>query len=89
MEKAKSTKLGARIWVSILFFGLAGQLAWVIENMYFNVYLFDAVGGTANDIAAMVAASAVTAALTTLIMGALSDKLGKRKVFITVGYIIW
>ena len=35
MEKAKSTKLGARIWVSILFFGLAGQLAWVIENMYF------------------------------------------------------
>ena len=32
MEKAKSTKLGARIWVSILFFGLAGQLAWVIES---------------------------------------------------------
>ena len=85
----KSTKLGARIWISVFLFGLIGQLAWVIENMYFNVYLFDAVGGTANDIAAMVAASAVTAAVTTLIMGALSDKIGKRKVFIVTGYIFW
>lgn len=84
-----SAKLGGRIWASIVLFGLAGQLAWVIENMYFNVYLFDAVGGTATDIAAMVAASAVTAAVTTLVMGALSDKIGKRKVFIVAGYIIW
>ena len=88
-KENKSTKLGARIWISVFLFGLIGQLAWVIENMYFNVYLFDAVGGTANDIAAMVAASAVTAAVTTLIMGALSDKIGKRNVFIVTGYIFW
>lgn len=87
--KVSSAKLGARIWFSVVLFGLIGQLAWVIENMYFNVYLFDAVGGTANDIAAMVAASAVTAAVTTLVMGALSDKIGKRKVFIVTGYIFW
>lgn len=89
MESKKATKLSARIWASIVFFGLIGQLAWVIENMYFNVYLFDVIGGTANDIAAMVAASAITAALTTLLMGALSDKIGKRKIFITTGYILW
>ena len=88
-KESISAKLGARVWISVVLFGLIGQLAWVIENMYFNVYLFDAVGGTANDIAAMVAASAVTAAVTTLIMGALSDKIGKRKVFIVTGYIIW
>ena len=87
-NKAKGG-LGGRVWASIIILGLAGQLAWVIENMYFNVYLFDAVGGTANDIAAMVAASAVTAAVTTLIMGALSDKTGKRRIFIIAGYIIW
>lgn len=87
-NKAKGG-LGGRVWASIIILGLAGQLAWVIENMYFNVYLFDAVGGTANDIAAMVAASAVTAAVTTLIMGALSDKTGKRRIFIVAGYIIW
>ena len=85
----KATKLGGKIWFCIAVFGLVGQLAWVIENMYFNVYLFDVIGGTATDIATMVAASAITAAATTLIMGALSDKIGKRKIFITVGYIIW
>lgn len=89
MSSVKSSKLGTKAWMGIVLFGLIGQLAWVIENMYFNVYLFDVIGGTANDIAAMVAASAITAAVTTLIMGALSDKLGKRKVFITFGYIIW
>jgi len=34
-------------------------------------------------------ASAVTAALTTIIMGAVSDKVGRRKAFMSVGYIIW
>lgn len=89
MEKVKSERLTGKMWLGIVVLGLAGQLAWIIENMYFNVYLFDVIGGTASDIAAMVAASAVTAAVTTLVMGALSDKIGKRKVFITAGYIIW
>ena len=44
---------------------------------------------TAGDISAMVAASAVTATLTTVFMGALSDKLGKRKLFICGGYLLW
>ena len=89
MDKVKSNGLTGRIWLGIVVLGLAGQLAWVIENMYFNVYLFDVIGASASDIAAMVAASAVTASVTTLVMGALSDKIGKRKVFITAGYIIW
>ena len=89
MDKVKSNGLTGRIWLGIVILGLAGQLAWVIENMYFNVYLFDVIGASASDIAAMVAASAVTASVTTLVMGALSDKIGKRKVFITAGYIIW
>ncbi len=33
--------------------------------------------------------SAATATLTTLVMGALSDKVGKRKAFICIGYILW
>jgi MFS family permease len=37
----------------------------------------------------MVAASAVAATLTTVFIGALSDKIGKRKVFICGGYILW
>lgn len=83
------TKISGRIWISLIIFGLFGQLAWVIENMYFNVYLYNTVTGDPKAIAAMVAASALVATVTTLLMGALSDKLGKRKVFITYGYIIW
>ena len=37
----------------------------------------------------MTALSAVTATVTTLLIGALSDRLGKRKPFISIGYIIW
>ena len=37
----------------------------------------------------MVAASAVAATLTTVFIGALSDKIGKRRLFISGGYILW
>ena len=52
------------------------------------MYVFDC---TANYtfIPIMVAASAAAATITTLLMGALSDRLGKRKAFISFGYIIW
>ncbi len=76
-------------WFAIVLFGFIGQIVWNIENMYFNTYLFNYIGGTTGDIAFMVSASAVTATLTALFMGALSDKLNKRKVFISVGTILW
>jgi MFS family permease len=37
----------------------------------------------------MVSASAIAATVTTLLIGALSDKIGKRKLFICGGYIAW
>ena len=83
------TKLGKKFWISMLVFGLMGQVAWVVENMYFNVFIYKMFHATAADISVMVMASAVTAALTTIIMGAVSDKVGKRKAFMSVGYMIW
>ena len=44
---------------------------------------------SAQAISAMVSASAVAATVTTLLIGALSDKLGKRKIFICGGYLVW
>ncbi len=84
-----STKLGGRFWVSMLVLGLMGQIAWVVENMYFNVFIYKMFNATASDISAMVMASAVVAALTTIVMGALSDKMGRRKAFMSFGYILW
>ena len=83
------TRLGGRTWAALLTFGLFGQIAWVIENMYFNVFLYNTISGDTSMIAAMVAWSAATATVTTLVMGALSDRLGRRKALIVIGYLLW
>ena len=89
MHRKQESALGARIWAALLSFGLIGQVAWVVENMYFNVFLYNTITGDTGMIAAMVAASAVVAAVTTLAVGALSDKLGVRKPIIVTGYLLW
>lgn len=83
------TKLGRKFWSAMVLFGLVGQVAWVVENMYLNVFIYKMFHASASDISLMVSASSVAAALTTLLVGALSDKLGKRKIFICGGYIVW
>lgn len=82
-------KLGTKFWVAMLIFGLIGQIAWVVENMYLNVFMYKMFHATASDISTMVGASAVVAAVTTILIGALSDRVGKRKIFMCLGYIIW
>ena len=82
-------RLSKKFWFSMILFGMMGQIAWVVENMYFNVFIYNMFNATAKDISTMVMASAVMAALTTIIMGAISDKVGKRKAFMSWGYIIW
>ncbi len=83
------TKLSARFWCALTLFSLIGQVAWVVENMYFNVFIYKMFHASAADISAMVAASAVTATITTVLIGALSDKIGKRKFFISIGSMLW
>ena len=86
MQKAKLT---GKFYLALVIFSLVGQVAWVVENMYLNVFIYKMFHASAEQISFMVAASAVTATVTTLLIGALSDKLGKRKVFICAGYILW
>ena len=81
--------IGARLWSALLLLGLAGQFAWTIENMYFNVFLYNTISTDPGYIAAMVAASAIVATLTTLLMGVVSDRTGMRKPFICGGYLLW
>lgn len=82
-------KLTPRFWCALTLFSLFGQVAWVVENMYLNVFIYKMFNATAADISTMVAASAVAATVTTIFIGALSDKIGKRKLFICLGYILW
>ena len=85
----QKTKLSKKFYLSLVIFSLVGQVAWVVENMYLNVFIYKMFHASADQISLMVAASAVTATVTTLLIGALSDKFGKRKIFICAGYILW
>ncbi|MDD7358397.1 MAG: MFS transporter, partial [Eubacterium coprostanoligenes] len=88
----KSKKVGAlsaRTWTSILLFGLIGQIAWVVENMYFSRFMQNEITKAPYATTLLVAFSAIFATLATLIGGALSDRTGKRKVFICWGYVVW
>ncbi len=74
-------------WVVVL--GLTGQLAWTIENMYLNVFVYDTITDNPTVLAVLVAASAVAATLATLLAGAWSDRTGRRREFIAIGYVLW
>ena len=96
-----SSKLPGRIWFNLFLFNLIGGIAWNLENMYFNTFLYNSVYAGASQeallgtmapttaISRMVALSAITAVLTTFIMGTFSDRMRNRKVFISIGYIVW
>ncbi len=97
----KENKLSGLIWFNLLTFGFIGQVAWNLENMYFNTFLYNSVyaGASAEALAGtmapttaisrMVALSAITAVVTTFISGTFSDRMKNRKLFISVGYVVW
>ena len=96
-----TTKLGGRIWFNVILFGFMGQIAWAVENMLFNTFLYNSIYNGATQtavdhsidvmsaISLMVAFSALTAVCSTFLIGAWSDKAGNRKRFIAFGYILW
>ena len=82
-------KFDKKRWLVLLIFGLAGQIAWSVENMYFNLFVFDTVAQNLDAITLMVQLSGIVATVVTLISGTVSDKVGNRRKFISIGYIIW
>ncbi len=94
-------KLSKKNWLIITLFCFMGGVAWNTENMYFNTFITNEIYADVSQaairgsmeattaVARMVALSAIAAVITTFIMGALSDKLKNRKMFISVGYILW
>ena len=85
--------LGARTWLVMAVLALTGQIAWAVENSWFNAFVFDTITADPRPVAWMVAASAITATLTTLLMGTLSDRTrsrwGRRRPYILAGYVLW
>lgn len=90
-----ATPLGGKTWFLAIFFGLIGQIAWIVENMYFSTFAQDIFANSGRSdmsyevTTLMVILSAVAATVTTIFAGAWSDKAGKRKPFVAFGYIAW
>jgi MFS family permease len=88
-----NTALSKRIWIAIILLAFSGQLAWGVENQFFNTFMYNNITPDPRPVSWMVAASAVAATLTTILMGTLSDRTrtrwGRRKPFILFGYLAW
>ena len=83
------TRLSGKTWTIIVLLALMGQVAWAVENNFFNLFIQDVFGASLSDVALMVSASALTATATTLLVGVWSDRVGRRKVFVVVGTLVW
>ena len=84
--------LTKKTWFVIISLGFLGSLAWGVENQFFNTFMYNNITPDPRPISWMVAASAIAATLSSIFMGALSDrvrwKIG-RKPFLLFGYLAW
>lgn len=85
----KETKISARNWALIWIIGMAGQLCWNVENSWFATFVYQKIAADPKIVAWMVGASAVVTTFCTFIVGTWSDRIGRRKPFIWIGYILW
>ena len=93
MPSSLSARISTRTWLVMAALAFTGQIAWAVENSWFNTFVYDTITPDPRPVAWMVAASAITATLTTLVMGTLSDRTrsrwGRRRPYILFGYILW
>ncbi|MCR2783631.1 MULTISPECIES: MFS transporter [unclassified Microbacterium] len=87
--RVRLPRVAGRTWWVVVLVGFVGQLAWTVENMYLNVFVYDTITTDPTVIAVLVAASAVAATLSTMVVGAWSDRVRRRRPFIAIGYILW
>ncbi|MBQ8627666.1 MAG: MFS transporter, partial [Agathobacter sp.] len=88
-KKITNTRIGIMNWILIWVVGLAGQLCWNVENQWFNTFIYAKIGPYAWIISWMTAISSIVTTFSTFYFGTLSDRAGKRRPFIFVGYVLW
>ncbi|AIY03363.1 major facilitator transporter [Arthrobacter sp. PAMC 25486] len=75
--------------MALIIVGFAGQLAWTVENMYLNVFVYNTISTNPAVLALLVSSSAVVATAATFLIGAASDRRRRRRIFIAAGYVLW
>ncbi len=90
MENSNNhAKLGKRTAFTILVISLAGNIAWAVENQFYNVFMYNEIAPVPMYVSLMVAITAVMSTVTAIVMGAYSDVKGKRRFFMIFGFLFW
>mgnify|MGYP000041241076 FL=1 len=89
MGETVQRKIGWKNWTLIWVLGMAGQICWNIENSWFNNFVYDKIAPNPSIVAWMVGVSAAVTTFSTFLVGTWSDRIGKRRPFIGIGYIFW
>lgn len=87
--ESEQPSMSRRIIFSVFLLGLAGQFAWSVENQYYNVFLYNYIAPNPFYVSLIVFTSAIASTTTAILIGALSDKIGRRKLFMIIGFIFW
>lgn len=94
----KKGRLSMRVWTAIILFMFISSIAGGVESMYLGLFLDNtvfkdgAMGAsiTLTDAVNLIASlAAVVSGITTFVMGTLSEKMKNRKLFVSVGFILW
>ena len=83
----KNNRSNFRFWLLVWGLGIIGQLCWNIENQWFNTFVYAKIAKDPTIISWMVAVSAIATTVSTFLFGTMSDRSGRRKPFMAVGYI--
>lgn len=89
MSKTKQKVSGFRMWLLVWGLGLAGQICWNMENQWFNTFVYAKIGKNPSIITGMLIFSAAATTFATFFFGTWADRTGKRRRFISIGYILW
>jgi len=84
-----SEKLPRRTSWTIFLISIAGNIAWAVENQFYNVYMYNEIAPVPFYVSLMVMITAVASTVTAIVMGAVSDVKGKRRFFMIYGFIFW
>ena len=80
---------GFSMWLLIWGLGLAGQICWNMENQWFNTFVYAKIAKDPKIITGMLICSAAATTFATFFFGTWADRTGKRRTFISLGYILW
>ena len=87
--KDNTKKRAAGFWALVWGLGIAGQLCWNIENQWFNTFVYEKIAKDPVIISWMVAISAAATTISTFVTGTFTDRHGRRRYAVSLGYIFW